>query len=90
MQPRFLRRWRFGVLLAVPIATGLSALPAVAQTITYEVTFDGNWTLASTPGGVVGGAHFTTLIGGVHGSGALSGRLAGKPAPASSRWPKRD
>ena len=33
------------------------------------MTFEGNWTLASTPGGVVGGAHFTTLIGGVHGSG---------------------
>ena len=69
MQPRFLRRRRFGVLLSVPVALGLTALPAAAQTITYEVSFEGNWTLASTPGGVVGGAHFTTLIGGVHGSG---------------------
>ena len=68
MQPRRLRL-RFAVLLAAPVAAGLSALPAAAQTITYEVTFEGNWTLASTPGGVVGGAHFTTLIGGVHGSG---------------------
>ena len=67
MRPR--RRRRFGFLLAVPFGTGLSALPAAAQTITYQVTFQGNWTLASTPGGVVGGAHFTTLIGGVHGSG---------------------
>ena len=48
---------------------GLSALPAAPQAITYQVTFEGNWTTASTPGGVVGGAHFTTLIGGVHGSG---------------------
>ncbi len=55
------------MLVAVPVA--LSALPAVSQTITYEVRFEGNWTLASTPGGVVRGAHFTTLIGGVHGSG---------------------
>ncbi len=69
MRPRRFRLWRFGVLLAVPLATGLSTMPATAQTITYQVTFDGNWTLASTPGGVVGGAHFTTLIGGVHGSG---------------------
>ena len=33
---------------------------------TYTVTFQGNWTTASTPGGVVGNAHFTTLIGAVH------------------------
>ena len=32
----------------------------------YTVTFQGNWTTASTPGGVVGGAHFTTLIGAIH------------------------
>ncbi len=57
------------MLVAVPVAVALSALPAVSQTITYEVRFEGNWTLASTPGGVVRGAHFTTLIGGVHGSG---------------------
>ncbi len=71
MQPRLLRRWRFGfgALLAVPAAIAFSALPAAAQTITYQVKFEGNWTLASTPGGVVSSAHFTTLIGGVHGSG---------------------
>ena len=67
MQPRFSRR--FGALLAVPLAAALSALPAAPQAITYQVKFEGNWTTASTPGGVVGGAHFTTLIGGVHGSG---------------------
>ena len=33
---------------------------------TYTVTFQGNWTIASTPGGVVAGAHFTTLIGAIH------------------------
>ena len=59
----------FGLLLAILASIGLSVLPAAAQTVTYRVTFEGNWTLASTPGGVVGGAHFTTLIGGVHGSG---------------------
>ena len=67
-QRRCFRRG-FATLLAVPVAVGLSALPAAPQAITYQVTFEGNWTLASTPGGVVGGAHFTTLIGGVHGSG---------------------
>ncbi|MXX61150.1 MAG: hypothetical protein F4112_07440 [Holophagales bacterium] len=36
------------------------------DTATYQVTFVGNWNTSSTPGGVVGGAHFTTLIGAVH------------------------
>ena len=67
-RPR-IRRHLLGALLALPVALGVSALPAAAQTITYQVTFEGNWTLDSTPDGVVGGAHFTTLIGGVHGSG---------------------
>ncbi len=81
MQPRPRRRRLFGVILAALAAAGLSALPAAAQTITYQVTFEGNWTLASTPGGVVGGAHFTTLIGGVHGSG-VSFWEAGEQASA--------
>ncbi len=53
---------------ALLLQTGLSA-PAGAQgtaTATYNVTFEGMWNLSSTPGGVVGGAHFTQLIGAVH------------------------
>ena len=69
MRPRFYPLKCFGALLAGPVAAGLFALPAASQVATYRVTFNGNWTLASTPGGVVSGAHFTTLIGGVHGSG---------------------
>ena len=38
----------------------------VQSSATYRVTFQGNWTTASTPGGVVAGAHFTTLIGAIH------------------------
>ena len=51
----------WGVLAFAGAAWG-QAGPAV----TYVVTFEGNWTTASTPGGVVAGAHFTTLIGGIH------------------------
>ena len=76
-----MRRYRFGVLLALPVATGLSALPAAPQAITYEVTFQGNWTTASTPGGVVAGGHFTTLIGGVHGSGVTFWRAGERASP---------
>ena len=47
-----------------------AAAPAEAQTgsvdAAYDVTFEGLWNLNSTPGGVAGGAHFTTLIGAVH------------------------
>ncbi len=81
MQLRPRRRRLFAAVLAALLAAGLSALPAAAQTITYQVTFEGNWTLASTPGGVVGSAHFTTLIGGVHGSG-VSFWEAGEQASA--------
>ena len=57
------------MLVIVLMAAGWAATPAISQNVTYDVSFQGNWTTASTPGGVVGGAHFTTLIGGVHGSG---------------------
>ena len=60
----------------VYIASGLPAAlialmtmtPVQAQTssATYSVTFTGNWTIESTPDGVVSSAHFTTLIGAVH------------------------
>ena len=59
-------------LLAAAGLGGWPAAPAVGQTsddsATYTVTFQGEWTLSSTPGGVVSGAHFTTLIGAVHNS----------------------
>ena len=74
-------RQRIGVLLAAAALAGGQGTRAAAQTATYQVTFQGNWTTASTPGGVVSGAHFTTLIGAVHGSGVTfwgSGRPASR------------
>ena len=60
-------------VVAVHAAAGLAgwlAAPAEGQSngdsATYTVTFQGEWTTSSTPGGVVGSAHFTTLIGAVH------------------------
>ena len=57
-------------LLAAIVTSGGAAAPAQGQTAAgsaeYAVTFQGAWTTQSTPGGVVGGAHFTTLIGAVH------------------------
>ena len=61
-----------GLLLLATIVLGAQPEPARAQTTTesatYTVTFKGNWNRDSTPDGVVGGAHFTTLIGAVRNS----------------------
>ena len=48
---------------------------------TYTVTFQGNWTTASTPGGVVSGAHFTTLIGAIHNEMATFWERGGTATP---------
>ena len=60
----------FATLVAAAGLGGGATAPALGQTIDgsaeYTVTFQGAWTTQSTPGGVVGGAHFTTLIGAVH------------------------
>ena len=54
-------------------AADLSLTPSDADpdavydsTAVYTVTFKGEWTIAVTPGGVPGGAHFSRLIGAVH------------------------
>ncbi len=62
-------------------SAGWYVAPARAQEVTYQVTFQGNWTTASTPGGVVAGAHFTTLIGAVHGSGVTFWESGGTASP---------
>ena len=45
------------------------------------MTFQGEWTTRSTPGGVVGSAHFTTLIGAVHNREVTFWRSGGKATP---------
>ena len=60
--------------LAPPVA----AQDGGASGATYEVTFQGNWTAASTPGGVVSGAHFTRLIGAVHNDDVTFWRSGGR------------
>ena len=59
---------RITVGLPAALIALMTMTPVQAQTTsaTYTVTFQGNWTTDSTPGGVVGSAHFTTLVGAVH------------------------
>ncbi len=74
-RPRWGRRREVGALAtlaaALPLAFG-SPVRIDGQgtdAATYQVTFEAKWNTSSTPGGVVGNAHFTTLIGAVHNSG---------------------
>ena len=62
-------------------ASPATAQDGAASSATYEVTFQGNWTLESTPGGVVSNAHFTTLIGAVHNDDVTFWQSGGRASP---------
>ena len=55
-----------GRLLALAALLVITTAQGKAQSATYRVTFEGKWTIAATPDGVPGGAHFSPLIGAVH------------------------
>ena len=70
-------RWMFPAVVAICVG-----FPATAQdTATYRVTFTGNWTLESTPGGVVPSAHFTMLIGAIHNGDVTFWESGGTASP---------
>ncbi len=73
--------WTLPAIMAICIAG-----PASAQnvdTATYNVTFTGNWTDASTTptGDLPGSAHFTTLIGAIHNSSVSFWSVGGTATP---------
>ena len=68
------------VLVLAVFALAIGDL-ARAEMATYRVTFQGSWTTASTPGGVVRGAHFTTLIGAVHNPNVTFWQSGGVASP---------
>ena len=57
--------------------TAADQVASVRSAATYAVTFQGAWTTTVTSGGVPSGAHFTTLIGGVHNAGVTFLREGG-------------
>ena len=61
--------------------TESDSMVSVQSSATYTVTFQGNWTIASTPGGVVAGAHFTTLIGAIHNDMVIFWESGGTATP---------
>ena len=81
MQLPHLRHRQVRALLVAAAAAAPHVAQAAAQEVTYQLEFEGNWTTASTPGGVVRGAHFTTLIGAVH-SGDVTFWSSGSMASA--------
>ena len=74
-----------GLFVLAAVVLGARPDPARAQTAeesaAYTVTFEGNWNTDSTPGGVVGGAHFTTLIGAVHSGDVTFWKPGGMATP---------
>ncbi len=52
--------------LSPPVSDPVAASPSSAR---YTITFQGRWTTDVTPGGLPSGAHFSPLIGAVHGAG---------------------
>ncbi|MXW64196.1 MAG: T9SS type A sorting domain-containing protein [Bacteroidetes bacterium SB0662_bin_6] len=59
-------RITMGLLAALIALMTMTPVQAQTTSATYTVTFQGNWTTDSTPGGVVSSAHFTRLVGAVH------------------------
>ena len=79
-------RWHgFAAALWLGGLMAWAPLPAQAQTTdpsaTYQVTFEGTWTTAATPGGVPGSAHFTTLIGATHNDSVTFWEAGGTATP---------
>ena len=71
--------WLLPAVMAICVGAPTTAQDA--GTATYSVTFTGNWTTDSTPGGVVSSAHFTTLIGAVHNSNVTFWQSGGMASP---------
>ena len=71
-----------GLLLAAAMFFAGWTETAHAQTAaTYTVTFEGNWNVQSTPGGVVGGAHFTAFACAVHNGDVTFWEPGGRATP---------
>ncbi len=79
-------RW-LGLVIALGLTwlAGWSPWPAQAQAAespaTYQVTFQGTWTTAATPGGLPRSAHFSPLIGTVHNDGVIFWEVGGMASP---------
>lgn len=80
-----LLRWLSLAIALSACLAGWTPLPAHAQTaespVTYQVTFQGTWTTAATPGGLPGSAHFSPLIGTAHNDQVTFWEVGGMASP---------
>ncbi len=78
-------RWLSLAIALSAWLAGWSPLSAQAQTaeppVTYQVTFQGTWTTAATPGGLPGSAHFSPLIGTLHNDRVTFWEVGGMASP---------
>ena len=79
-------RWH-GLAIAPWLAWLAVCVPSLAQAqtaespVTYQVTFQGTWTTAATPGGLPGSAHFSPLIGTLHNDRVTFWEVGGMASP---------
>ena len=78
-------RWLSLAIALSAWLAGWAPLSAQAQTnespVTYQVTFQGTWTTAATPGGLPGSAHFSPLIGTLHNDQVTFWEVGGMASP---------
>ena len=78
-------RWLSLAIALSAWLAGWAPLSAQAQTnespVTYQVTFQGTWTTAATPGGLPGSAHFSPLIGTLHNDRVTFWEVGGMASP---------
>ncbi len=78
-------RWLSLAIALSACLAGWTPLPAQAQTaeppVTYQVTFQGTWTTAATPGGLPASAHFSPLIGTMHNDQVTFWEVGGMASP---------
>ena len=78
-------RWLSLAIALSAWLAGWAPLPAQAQStespVTYQVTFQGTWTTAATPGGLPGSAHFSPLIGTLHNDQVTFWEVGGMASP---------
>jgi len=68
-------------MIAVLTAVSIVAPAFAESTATYRVTFDAEWSSSTHPGSYPGGAHFSSLIGGVHNDSVRFWELGGIATP---------
>ena len=69
-RPRLASTVLAGLVVAACSNAGVPSTPDAPETARYRITFDARWSTSTHPLDIPANAHFSSLIGGTHGSGA--------------------